>query len=296
MSIKGRTRAAFRRNSSVIALVVVLCFVILLECLGYMSLACSPAEFMEKQEVQKYENSIENVTEMNGLERTEFYLSNNLGVAGVYVLGTPTYFGFTLLMLNNYTNGMFLSYWYHDQGPGYLLAFFSSIFMHGMLELTGLFIIAAVTLRAAWNIWKGFGRMIAVAHGRKKFWRVLEAEKRQIGKQKGEIKRFLVDFAILTSAGALMIFLAAPIEAYISPGVGATFVEAPVLAVAFLAVITLFYFSIIAWGFKAMKKDAKRMFRDIKLGFRRKWRPTHLSLLMFVAFTTFFFVAHSLSL
>lgn len=277
---------AFRRSSSAIGLVIVVAFTTMILSTAYHMLAFTPTEFIEKPDVQEYENALENISVMDDWTRTQYYWSHNLRVAGVCAIGTPTYFGFNSVVATNYMIGMALTYIHHLYGPVSMLAFSAQIFMHGLLELTGIYIIAAVSLRVAWNLWKGLGRLIALTGkgGRRWSWRLTKWEKREIRKHKGTIKLLLSDFVILFVIGAFFIFLAAPIEAYISPAVGSIFFTVPVLAVAFLVVVGLIYAYIVARGFNAMRRDLKFVWKETGLAFKGKWRPAQLSLLIFMIF------------
>jgi len=252
---------------------------------GYHIFAYKSSEFLERPDVEEYKKAIENVGQMDEWTLTKFYWSNNLRIIGFYVVGIPSYFGFHSLILNEYTIGMNISYWYHAYDAEVFLIFLSGIFIHGVLELMGIFIVAAITLRVAWNFWKGMGHMMTPAGKRKKWsWGLSKGEKRKIRRHEGKVKELLVDFLVLASFGAFLVFLAAPIEAYISPPLMAAFVGAPPLAIIFLLVIAFFYLSIFVWGLGAMKRDIKAVYGDVKFAFERKWRPTQLSLLIFVIF------------
>ena len=292
-SIFRRTLEAFRRSSSAISLVIALGLLVMTLSTGYHIFAYESSEFLERPGAQEYENAVENVTQMNEWARTKFYWSNNLRVAGFYILWTPIYSGFHSLTFNEYAIGMNLAYWYHAYGAETFLVFLSGVFFHGVLELTGIFIVVAITLRVAWNFWKGISHMMTTGTSKKWSWGLSKGEKREILKHKCKIKELLVDFLVLASFGAFLIFLAAPIEAYISPSIMATFRGALPLAVVFLIGIASLYFSIFVWGLEAMKKDIRTVYGDVKLAFKRKWRPTQLSLLMFMVF--FFIMVLSLS-
>ena len=284
MSISRRTLEAFRRSSSAISLVIALGLLVMTLSMGYHIFAYKSSEFLERPDVQKYENAVENVAQMDEWTLTKFYWSNNLRITSFYIVWTPIYLSFHSLMFNEYVIGMNLAYWYHAYGAEIFLIFLSGIFFHGVLELTGIFIVVAITLRVAWNLWKGMGHMMRARKGKKWPRELSKSEKRKIRKYKGKVKELLVDFLVLASFGAFLIFLAAPVEAYISPSFMAAFVGALPLAITFLVIIAFFYLSIFVWGLGAMKRDIRTVYGDVKLAFKRKWRPTHLSLLMFVLF------------
>jgi uncharacterized membrane protein SpoIIM required for sporulation len=167
-----------------------------------------------------------------------------------------------------------------------MVPFRAAIEVHGLLELTGFFIITAITARLAWNFWKASGYLILTS------FRGSEIEKRsfnrRLKKHRKRIIELLVDFAILSSIGVFLIFLAAPVEAYISPYVWGGFDQLPVLAGIFLLVVALLYitvFFVLFRGWKMLKKDTKKIRTDIKLLLKGKFVPTHLSILMFIFFT-----------
>ncbi len=285
MSIFRRTLEAFKRSSSAISLVIALSLLVMTLSTGYHIFAYKSSEFLERPDVQEYENAIETVSQMDEWMLTKFYWSNNLRIVGFYIVGIPSYFGFHSMMFNEYTIGMNLSYWYHAYGAEVFLIFLSGLFLHGVLELTGIFIVVAITLRVAWNFWKGMGHIMTPARKGKRWSRELsKSEKRKIRKYEGKVKELLVDFLVLASFGAFLIFLAAPIEAYISPSFMAAFIGALPLAITFLVIIASFYLFIFMWGLGAMKRDIRAVYDDVKFAFKRKWRPTQLSLLIFVIF------------
>jgi len=282
VSIKKEVFGAFRRSSSAISIVVIVAFTVMILSTVYYMLAFTSAEFAQKPEVREYENAVENqIVIMDEWARTQYYWSNNLGVAVACALGTPTYFGFNTAVATNYMIGMSITSNYYRYGPESVLAFPAVIFIHGLLELTGIYIIAAVSLRLAWNLWKGVGSFAAITDKEGKNWS-WKLTKREILKHRHMIKMLLFDFAILFSIGSFLIFLAAPIEAYVSPAIGSIFLSAPVVAAVFLAAVGLFYALIAARGFNRMRGDLKSVWNETRLAFRRKWRPAQLSLLIFV--------------
>ena len=286
VDIVEKTSGAFKRSSAALCLVVALVFLMIILSTSYHILAyASPAAtqvFLREPEVQKYENSLNKVEQMDAGARVGYYWSHNLEVAGLYVATTPTYSSFHFLMYNWYT-GMNLSYWYHRGGAGAFLAFLATVFVHGVFELTGIFIIVAITLRAAWVLWKGLGHLMAVGQRmrKRKRWGLSE-EWKEIRKFKGEIMNLGLDFIVMVLFGAFLIFLAAPIEAYISPWAYAYFLQMPWLAIAFLAAVAFFYIFISVQGFGPLRKNARTTYGDLKLALKLKWHPTQLSFFMSV--------------
>lgn len=279
---------AFKRSSSAISIVIVVAFATMMLSTAYNMLAFSPSEFAGRPDVQEYENALRNVSTMDEWARTRYYWFNNLKVAWISGLATPTYFGFNSTVFTNYTIGMAVTYVHHTYGSTTALAFLAQIFVHGLLELTGFYIIAAVTLRAAWSIWKGFGRLIEITgkDGKRWAWKLTKREKREILKHRPAIELLVLDFITLLAIGAFFIFLAAPVEAYISPEMGYLFASMPAFAVVFLVSVGVLYASIAAWGFNAMRIDLKFVWKSTRSAFKRKWRPAQLSLLMFTIFFT----------
>lgn len=292
MGITRRTFDAFRQNSSAISLVILIGFLAMMFGTGYNILAYESSEFLQKPEAREYENSVGEVTMMDEWARTRYYWSHNLGVAGLYIATIPSYLSFHSSTFTGYSIGVATSYWYHKLGADVALAFLAGIFMHGVLELAGVFIIAGATLRAAWNLWKGVGNMASGARksGRIWSWKLSRRERRELRKYKARVKEFLLDFIVLVGIGAFLIFLAGPIEAYVSPWVMVVFYLNPLLAVAFLAAIALLYISVFFIrfrGLQAVRRDFGSVRKDIGLAFKFRWRSTHLSLLMFVVFSIF---------
>jgi uncharacterized membrane protein SpoIIM required for sporulation len=289
VSIGRAVFGAFRRNSSAISIVVIAAFVVMILSTMYYMLVFTPAQFAQKPEVQGYENAVQNVVKMDDWARTQYYWSNNLMVAGVCAIETPMYFGFNTAVATNYMIGMSITYNYYFLESENVLAFPAMIsfpamiFIHGLLELTGIYIIAAVSLRMAWNFWRGLGGLVAITDKEGKNWS-WKLAKREVIKHRGTIKMLLSDFVILFSIGFFLVFLAAPIEAYVSPSVGSIFLLAPAVAAFFLAAVGLFYALIVARGFNRMRGDLKFVWNEIRLGLKRKWRPAHLSLLIFIIF------------
>jgi len=292
VGIARKTLGAFRRNSSAISFVILVGFLAMMFSVGYHILAYDSSEFLQEPEAQEYENSVGEVVAMDEWERTKYYWSHNLRLAGLYVVMTPSYLSFHSSAFNGYSVGIATSYWYHVLGAdaNAALAFLAGIFVHGVLELTGVFIIAGATLRAAWNFWKGAGHMAFMTGKNEKTWswRLSRRERKELRRYRGKVEGFLADFIILVGFGAFLIFLAGPIEVYVSPSVMAVFHTSPPLAVAFLVAIALLYISVFFLGFgglRALGRDFRLMRRDIGDAFKLKWRSTHLSLLVFVAFS-----------
>jgi uncharacterized membrane protein SpoIIM required for sporulation len=212
---------------------------------------------------------------MDDWDRTMYYWTNNLSVAGYRIIFTPWYIGVSSEVYQSYEGGIINTDILYRENA--LAPFRAAIETHGLLEMTGFFIITAITARLAWNLWKGLAFMMSYRKN----------VKRLIKKYRARIKEILGDYLILVSIGVFLIFLAAPIEAYISPSIWATFSSVPLLPYIFLVAVALLYLAIFFVqfrGWKMMKKDAKKIRTDIKSLLKGKFVPAHLSLLMFILF------------
>ncbi len=283
MNFKKAVFGALGRTSPELSLVLIVAFTVLILSAAYFALAFAPAEF--ERESEGYENQLGEVSEMDDWTRTKYYWANNLGVAGVYAVGTPTYFGLNSLVANHYWMGMAVTYNYHLAGERGMVAATGGFFIHGLLELTGFYLIVAASLRVGWNLWKGMGHLTAMAaRGKGLSWKLSKWERREISKHKGAIKLLLSDFLIILALGAFLIFLGGPVEAYVSPSVWAGFYIAPLLAAIYLGIVGLVYAIIVREGFSAMCGKIKLVWRELRLARRVKWRPAQLSLLMLAVF------------
>jgi len=270
--------------------VILLSFTVELASTVYYITTSKQSDFMAMGTVQDYENRIENqVAPADEWTRTTYYWKNNLGVAANRILFTVWYPGVSSEILQAYVGGLINTYQNYENT---MVPFRAAIEMHGLLELTGFFIITAITARLAWNFWKASGYLILSSFRGSKIEK--RDFKRKLKKYRKRIMELLGDFVILSSIGALLIFLAAPIEAYVSPGMWGYFDQFVVPAYVFLVLVALFYvavFFVRFRGWEMLKKDANKIHGDIKRALRGKWVPSHLSLLMFIFFTTLTLIA-----
>ncbi|MEW6592690.1 MAG: stage II sporulation protein M [Candidatus Hadarchaeota archaeon] len=287
---------AFERNSSALSFVLTVFFVVFIFSLAYNMLAFTPSDFLQRPDVSSYENAVENVTALDKWTRTVFYWRNNLGVVGVYAVAAPANLGFNSGLIANYNLGISLAYWYHSLGGNAMLAFSGSIFVHGLLELTGAYLVIAASLRLAWNLWKGAGRILSMARkkGELFHWSVsfrpATWERREVKKHREVIKLNLTDFAVLVLVGTFLVFLAAPVESYISPTASTIFYSNPLLGAGFLMIVGLFYAAVAYKGFGRMRRDISYMWNDMKLAFRGKRRHSQFSILMLALFSVLMLV------
>jgi len=274
LNLKRAVVGAFQRNSSAISFLVLAFFIMLVLSTVYLALFFTPAQFENLPEVREYDNMLENVSKMDDFSRTQFYWANNLKVAGVFAVSAPFYFGANAVLFTGYNVGLALVFNYNNYGPQLMLAFASEIFLHGVLELTGIFIVGAASFRIGWKIWEFLGSLIKVGF-----------EKKSFRKSQAAVKQYLVDYTLMIALGSLMIFFAAPIEAYVSPVALVIFFFYPPVAIVFLAVVILFYASIVRRGFMQMRRVIISIWKELKTVFLGKWRPAQLSFLMLVIFS-----------
>ncbi len=273
MGVEWNVGGAFRRNSSALSLLILAFFILMVSSTVYFALALDRAQFESMEEVKNYDNRLKDISGLDGWGLTKFYWSNNMQVAGIYAVATPIYFGPNSVMATGYQIGMALIYNYHRYGSGIIPAFAGQIFVHGILELTGVFIMAAASLRLAWKFWQGFGSMISGGFKR------LSRRRRVL------IKQHAADYILLFALGVSMILLAAPIEAYVSPVFGLIFLLFPVVAYIYLAVVMLFYYSIFRLGSAPMRRALASVWGDLRAVPERNWKPSLLSVLVLVIST-----------
>ena len=264
---------AFRRNSPAIGFLILASLILILLSTFFFALSFNREQFENLSNVKNYDNALSNVTTMDDWSRTKFYWSNNLGVSGLYAATFPLYLGANSVLFTSYQIGLALVYNYHLYGLGAMLAFAGVIFVHGVLEITGIFIVGAASFRLAWNFWRYLGRSLKSGFGKITM------------KRKATAKQYLKDYALMVALGSFMIFLAAPIESYVSPYAGAIFLLSPLMALFFLAAVLLLYTSFIRRSFAPMRQALASVLKDVESLISGKWRPTHLSLLMLIIFS-----------
>jgi len=270
---------ALRRNSPAIGFLILASLVLILLSTFYFAFSFNQEQFENLPRVKNYDNALSGVTTMDDWSRTKFYISNNLGVAGLYAVTFPLYTGANSVLINCYQIGMALVYNYHLHGPGAMLAFASVIFVHGILEITGIIIVGAASFRFAWSFWGYLGHAVKSGFGK------------ITKKRKSAAKQHIMDYILMVALGSFMILLAAPIESYISPYAGALFLLSPLLALFFLALVLLFYASIIRRSLKPLRGTLASERKDVESFIVGKWRPTHLSLLMLIIFSLMVWLA-----
>ncbi len=88
----------------------------------------------------------------------------------------------------------------------------------------------------------------------------------------------------------LLIFIAAPIEAYLSPEFVLLFFFEPLLAVLFIGATVAFYLAIAKRGFRKMFGKMKEVWGEISLAIHGKFRTSQLPVLMFIIMFSIFMV------
>lgn len=272
-NLKRVLAGALSRNSPAISFITTSFLIIMFFSTAYFLVAFDREQFINLPEVREYDNLLENVTVMDEWSRTKFYWSNNLRVAGIYTTTFPIYTGTSSMLLTGHQIGLALVYNYHLHGPVVLITFLAVIFLHGILELTGAFLIAAASLRLGWKFWSYLGQTLAAGS-----WQFTK-------RGKAAARKYLVDYLTLVALGLILIILAAPIEAYLSPSASILFLISPPLAIFFLAASMLFFVSIISVGFSRMLHRISLVLREAKELASGRWRPAQLSLLTFIIFS-----------
>lgn len=284
-------RGAFARTSPVLSLVILVTFGALFVSLAYNLGAFTPQQFVQQPAASTYENKIQEIRQLDEFSRTVRYWTNNLSVAGTYAVLSPTYIGFAANAINGYTIGVAVSY-YNALGEfNYILigdtfqllggwrvalAYTSSIFVHGFFELTGIFLVSAAAIRLAWNFWRWLGRAAELSM---KDWgakRVLKLARRR----RSAIMRVVRDFLVVFAFGALLIFIAAPMETYVAPIAFFDFMINPALSASFLAAVGMFYVWLFWNGFKSMVKVIRKVLSDLRLLARGKFKSSQLPAIM----------------
>lgn len=273
LKVEWKVGGAIKRNSSALSLLILAFFISMVASTAYFALAVDRTHFENMEEVKEYDNRIRDISRMDGWSLTKFYWSNNMQVVGTYVVAVPIYFGPNSVVATGCQIGMALVYNYYRYGLWIIPVFAGQIFVHGILELTGVLIIAAASLRLAWKFWEGFAMMIT-----KKF-------KRLSKRRRTLIKQYAADYILLLALGMAMILLAGPIEAYVSPVFGVVFLFFPTVAIVYLVVVLFFYYSIFRFGSVPMRRALVSVLRDLMMAFERKWKPTLLSILLLVIST-----------
>ncbi len=265
--------AALERNSAAIALMVLGSFILAAVGTAYYGLAFSRSQFDNLPEVKQYDNLLTGVTGQDEWSRTQFYWANNLSVAGRFAVMLPIYFGPNSCLINGYGLGLALVYHYNNYGPEAALAFAGLIFVHGILEMTAVFIIGGASLRLAWKLWGYLGGALKGGFGK------------MTKRRKAAAESYLKDYVMMFALGALMIFLAAPIEAYISPFAGGMFLSLPALGLVYLGLVAIAYAAIARRGLPALQRVITSGMKGARSLLSRKWWPDILPLLLLVIFS-----------
>lgn len=203
---------------------------------------------------------------MDPWERVQYYWGNNLKAACISAAGSPFYYPLTTSIVTGYYAGIAITYVSHIYGGEVGLAFSAQIFVHGILELTGIYLIAAGGLRMAWLLWVLIGSL---------------SKRRRSGPMIKRVKAASVDLLTLFLLGVAMIFIAAPLEAYVSPSAGGLFTAEPILSVLFLAGTVAFYSILVKPGMGRMARVAGETLRKLKT---REFVPEHLSSFILIFF------------
>ncbi|MFN4133043.1 MAG: stage II sporulation protein M [Candidatus Hadarchaeales archaeon] len=267
-SIDSKIFRPLSRNSALLSFAILISFLSIIFSLGYYFLMLSPQEFTQQREVKAYENDIRKLTILDEWTITKLYWSNNLRVAGISIIFFPSYFGTALQIMSGRSMGMAIAYFERIAGWQAALAFSAQLFVHGIFEFTGILLIAAGTMRLAWRFWEKIGKI----HDFKKF----------LARLRFSPKSEIADVGVILILGLLLIFIAGPVEAYISPTAGVLFFLEPVLALLFLATVCVFYLSIFLYGFEDMKTAMKRVAGDTRQILKRRLTSRNAPVVIFI--------------
>ncbi|MEM2878199.1 MAG: stage II sporulation protein M [Candidatus Hadarchaeales archaeon] len=273
MSAVEAIELSFRRSLPSISSVVLISALTMLLSTAYYMTAISPSDFSELPKTREYENMARAVTRMDPWTRTQQYWANNItaGVAGG--IGSLVYTGLNITVSTSHFTGIAVTYVSHRYGGEAALAFLAQIYLHGLLELTGLYLIAAGGLRLAWNVWI-FAAEATLKYGSGK------PRKKNEPPAHTKLRTPLVDFFVLFLLGIFMIFLAAPIEAYVSSE-ASIFYEQPATAIGFLIMVGAIYGSIVALGLKGVKNQTEKTVRYLR---SKKFSPVHVAFVVLLIF------------
>ncbi|MEM2192523.1 MAG: stage II sporulation protein M [Candidatus Hadarchaeales archaeon] len=281
-SIGNKIFGPLSRSAPLLSLVLLISFLSITFSLGYYLLALSPREFAQQKEVKGYENDLKKLETLDEWTITTFYWSNNLRVAGISIIFFPSYFANAIQIASGRSMGMAIAYFDRTGGWQRALAFSAQLFVHGIFEFTGLLLISAGTMRLAWRFWERIGRI----KNFKKFF-----IKRSISPQ---VKSEITDAGVILLLGLLLIFIAAPVEAYISPTAGVLFFFEPALALLFLASVCAVYFAIFLYGLEGMKAVMKKVAGETKEIFNgrvtSKNAPAVIFLLAMILYLSRYFI------
>ena len=246
-----KVELAFSRTAPAITFVVLLSLLLTVMSTVYHLAAIPPSELTKLPKVQEYENRVGEIAAMDPWTRTQYYWSNNLKTAAVGAAFSLIYIPLNTSIATGYYTGIAIAYVGRVYGEEVGLAFSAQIFVHGLLEITGIYLISAGALRLAWSFW---GLMGELTMGKRK------------KRPRGPMREALYDFIVLALTGTIMIFLAAPVEAFISPITGEVFVTQPLGAAGFLLMTAALYMLLARPGLRGMIRTAGKVVSDVKRG------------------------------
>lgn len=187
-----------KRYSAIIGLLLILFLGIKILNTSYLCLTHESSEIQEVPPENMYTDA---------WKQTMGYWQNNVGVSFRYLLipglGVPRMFW----VAYDQTNSNFKNHYAH--GAGEVWGYLATISFHGILESMGAFLMAI----AGFLFWPVFLVSIGLA------FIIKSAARRKLPfvKKVGVFAKFLfIDLCVLISLGILLIFIAGPIEAYLS--------------------------------------------------------------------------------
>ncbi|GEM_PF-4591251 len=199
-----RQRGILGDAAPFICVAIAVYYILGLVSFAFYLLAVPPESFFERREVGEFENMTREISELDETGRTLAYLSNNL-MAGVRTM-VPV-FGFVNVVYNGWFGGMACTYVYRRAGTDVLLLYIAGIYVHGILELTGFFILGGLSLYLL----------------------------------RGDWRRRLPRYLKLAVLGLSLIAAAAPVEAYLTPAVVDLLARSCWIPAAIIPLVALFY-------------------------------------------------------
>lgn len=204
MRRSGERKGILRDAAPFVCVAIAVYYILGLVSFAFYLLAVPPESFFERREVGEFENMAREIAELDETGRTLAYLRNNL-MAGVRTM-VPV-FGFANVVYNGWFGGMVCTYVYRKTGTDVLLLYIAGIYVHGILELTGFFILGGLSLYLLRGGWR----------------------------------RLLPGYLKLAVLGLSLIAGAAPVEAYVSPAVVDFLAKSGWIPAAIIPLVALFY-------------------------------------------------------
>ncbi len=234
---------SFKRNSWLIGLVILISLAIYFTGLIHYSTNFNQEQFANMEETEEYENRVDTTMRKDEFDRTLYYWGNNLKLGAYHLIPIM---GVNFLFISEYNSSWASAYQYQFGGIDYLFGFLGGTFAHRIPESIGFFLLAALSL----YILKGAVTKEIIT---KTFWK---------------------DYLTLASIGFLLIFIAGPIESYISPHLLSIFYQNLWLSIVATVGIFGMYIHLFLYknkGFSEIKRQVRNfLFQKEKSNFCEK--------------------------